>query len=256
VTRNVQRSVCAGFALLWLSAGLAACGGSSSFPRAVQLTLTAPTDGAEVAVRDIVVLGKVDPANAVVTVAGKHPHVVNGAFRQPMVLRRGLNHIKLVARTAGYIPATADVTVRSAGHRGAVTLTASSFGSPGHNAGGQTSPGTSGGAASDFVHRAEAICASNKPRGARGPSKRTAEVLKATFLELAQKLSKLSPPPALAERFQDYLHLLRTEAAQMDQLGADLEQHDRASVQRDVDFDYGLASSVDEVARSLGLVGC
>jgi hypothetical protein len=123
-------------------------------------------------------------------------------------------------------------------------------------------PSSSQGGAASFAAAASSICART---GARlpaiaqtpgGPSRHRVELIKAQFLELAHALGRLSPPTALTARFQDYLHLLRTEAAQMNQLGMDLEHHDTASAQRDVNFDYGLANATNEVARSLGLVGC
>jgi hypothetical protein len=51
----------------------------------------------------------VDPGSAVVLVAGRGAHIVDGAFRRPMILHPGLNDMKIVARAAGYSPATLTV---------------------------------------------------------------------------------------------------------------------------------------------------
>jgi hypothetical protein len=91
---------------------VAGCGGTQS-PPAVQLALTAPTEGAEVDVRNIKVFGTVNPANATVLVAGKHVRVEHGVFAQWTALRKGLSHIKIMARAPGYQPANLSVAVTS-----------------------------------------------------------------------------------------------------------------------------------------------
>jgi hypothetical protein len=90
----------------------AGCGGTQS-PPAVQLALAAPTEGAEVAVRNIKVFGTVDPANATVLVAGRRVRVEHGAFAQWTALRKGLSHIKIVASASGYLPANLSIAVTS-----------------------------------------------------------------------------------------------------------------------------------------------
>jgi hypothetical protein len=92
---------------------VAGCGGGTQSPPAVQLALTAPTEGAEVAVRNIKVFGTVDPASATVLVAGKHVRVEHGVFAQWTALRKGLSHIKIMARAPGYLPANLSVAVTS-----------------------------------------------------------------------------------------------------------------------------------------------
>jgi hypothetical protein len=221
----------------------------------VHLTLTAPTDEAEVAVRDIVVFGKVDPTSSAVSVAGRHTHVVDGVFRQPMVLRRGVNHIKLVAREAGYAPATLEITVRSAGHRGPPAPTGSLLSSPRPNAARPVSPATTGLADSGFIRHADAICGSYKPPR-RGEPRRTAEQTKTMFLALAQELRRLRPPPAERELFGDYLRDLGVEAGQMERLARDFERHDVADAKRERNYDDILASAADEIATNLGLDRC
>jgi hypothetical protein len=239
-SRRVQ---CAGLAALCAAALAGSCGQTRSSPRAVHLTVTAPIDGAAVAVRSVVVFGKVDPAGAAVTVAGKHPRVMDGVFRQPMALRRGLNHIELVASAAGYMSAREDLEVRSSAR----------------SAGGSTPRRA---VPRDFARAASVICArSSTGLGAirgipGGPSPRRAMLIRAHLLAMARQLGRLRPPPALKASFESYLRLLRFQAALMPQLAADLKHHDMAAAKRHINFDYGVASDADEIARSLGMVGC
>jgi Glucodextranase, domain B len=81
----------------------------------VHVAVTAPTDGAVVSVRNVQVVGTVDPRRAAVTVGGKRAHSVDGSFRRAVTLQRGVNHIEIVARAPGYFPATQRITVRSSG---------------------------------------------------------------------------------------------------------------------------------------------
>jgi hypothetical protein len=90
----------------------AGCGGAQA-PPAVRLALTAPTQGATVAVSNIKVFGTVDPANATVVVAGRHVHVAHGVFGRWITLHKGLSHIEVAASASGYAPAKLNVAVRS-----------------------------------------------------------------------------------------------------------------------------------------------
>jgi hypothetical protein len=106
-----------GSALLVSLAG-AACGGSSS-PAPVKVVITAPTDGATVAVSSIYALGTVEPAGAVVDLSGRRLHVAHGTFRQRVLLHRGLNRLTLVARAPGHLPPIVKLaggSERTAGH--------------------------------------------------------------------------------------------------------------------------------------------
>jgi hypothetical protein len=112
----------------FLAVVVAGCGGAQS-PPAVQLALTAPTEGAEVTATHIKVFGTVDPANATVLVAGKRARVEHGAFARSMALHKGFSHIKIEARAAGYTSANLTVAVDSsppARHRPAPTNAAPS----------------------------------------------------------------------------------------------------------------------------------
>jgi hypothetical protein len=95
-----------------VSAGLAGCGGSNNSPRAVQVSLLAPTDGATVIVPKIDVLGNVAPGNGVVFVAGRRVRVVNGLFKSAVHLRRGTTRIRVEARAGGYVRTVTWVKVR------------------------------------------------------------------------------------------------------------------------------------------------
>jgi hypothetical protein len=93
-----------------------ACGvvsgcGAAQTPGSVQVSLTAPVDGATVNVHRIVVLGTVRPKLAVVTVSGKRVRVINGTFRHPFVLRQRLTRIRVVASAAGLAGSATDISI-------------------------------------------------------------------------------------------------------------------------------------------------
>lgn len=94
----------------------AGCGSAStqvaSAPPKVQVSLTAPTDGATVDVPRIYVIGTIVPRNARLRVAGKAVRVVDGTFREPMSLRRGLTHIRIDATARGFARSGMVVAVR------------------------------------------------------------------------------------------------------------------------------------------------
>src|SRR5436305_3625615 len=91
---------------------IAGCGSASSQSPAAHLSVIAPVDGATVNVGKIEVFGDVEPKNAVVRVAGRRIHAVNGVFKRPMSLRRGVTRIRIVAVANGYATARAEVEVR------------------------------------------------------------------------------------------------------------------------------------------------
>ena len=78
----------------------------------MSLSLTAPNDGAIVSVRTIDVVGQVTPEGAVVRVNRQRAHVARGAFKQTFSLRRGVNHVHIVATARGYHPTSISVAVR------------------------------------------------------------------------------------------------------------------------------------------------
>jgi Glucodextranase, domain B len=90
------------------------CGSAAtpSAPPRVTVTLTAPTDGATVEVSKIEVLGTITPASAVVRVSGKPVRVKRGAFEEPLVLRKGVTHIRIDASAKGFSNASMVVSVR------------------------------------------------------------------------------------------------------------------------------------------------
>jgi hypothetical protein len=121
--RTSVRAVCRLLALMAsiTSVGVAAgCGGSApSSPPNINLSLTAPTDGATVQVRHIEVLGNVDPPTAVVVVSGRRVRVIRGVFRRSMLLNRKITRITILARAPGY----ASAIMRARVHYDAPTLT-------------------------------------------------------------------------------------------------------------------------------------
>ncbi len=121
----------------------AGCGAGVVGPRRVSLSLVAPTDGATVHVRSIVVFGHVTPADARVLVGGRWAAVRRGAFRLPMRLPLRVDRIGILAVAGGYRPASLMTTVR-----------VSKSGNARPTPAGQPQPGLPG----DFAARAEATC--------------------------------------------------------------------------------------------------
>lgn len=91
---------------------LAGCGAGGTGPQAINLSLIAPTDGATVNVRTILVLGHVSPGNARVLVAGRWAAVRRGTFHLRLRLPLSINHIGILASANGYRPASMMTTVR------------------------------------------------------------------------------------------------------------------------------------------------
>jgi NAD(P)-dependent dehydrogenase (short-subunit alcohol dehydrogenase family) len=100
-----------GIAGLVCALAVAGCGTAST--PAVELTLTAPTDGAVVSGGWVEVFGSVSPATAKVDVSGKPASGAGGAFRRRLDLRRGVTDIRVVATAPGYVPTSMHLAVRS-----------------------------------------------------------------------------------------------------------------------------------------------
>jgi hypothetical protein len=111
----------AGFALL---SGCGAASTSNPASSRVQVSLTAPTDGARVAVPTIEVLGTITPKNAVLRVSGKRVRVRHGAFKTPILLHKGLTRIRIKARAKGFLGSSVSVSVRYAPPRGGTVAAA------------------------------------------------------------------------------------------------------------------------------------
>jgi hypothetical protein len=90
---------------------ISGCGGSSG-PRAVHVSLLAPTSGATVVVRRVFVTGSVEPAQSKVIVAHRTAPTHDGRFGIWLPLGRGLTHIHINARAGGYQATALDVAVR------------------------------------------------------------------------------------------------------------------------------------------------
>lgn len=97
--------------ILPLALMISGCGGSSG-PRVVQVSLVAPTSGATVVVRRILVTGSVEPAESKVVIAHHLAPNRHGHFGVWLPLRRGLTHIHINAAASGYQTAALDVAVR------------------------------------------------------------------------------------------------------------------------------------------------
>lgn len=75
------------------------------------LSITAPTDGATVGVRQLEVAGTVTPGDAAVTIGGRPVQVRNGQFLLPMQLAGSSQTITVIGRAGGYQPARTTTTV-------------------------------------------------------------------------------------------------------------------------------------------------
>jgi hypothetical protein len=231
--------------------GAGGCGKTDASRRAVRLTLTAPTDGAHLVVRNVLVIGTVEPSDAAVRVGGRRVHVSDGVFRHPMTLRSGLNHIRLTASEAGYDPATMRIAVRTSKSSRAVR----SLTRPTATAGPRN-------ATSGFAAKASAICARDLARlkhQTGGPvrlSPASAAAGARYFLQIASDLSHLPVPTSIRREYNRYLDGLRYEAEALRHLRADLERHATAAVKRDSTQIYAVANEVDGLAAGLGLAGC
>jgi hypothetical protein len=98
--------------LCFVLLGAAGCGGSSG-PTAVQLSLVAPTNGANVTVSRVFVTGSVSPPAATVAVAGHRVPNYGGHFGVWVAVRRGLSHLRLHATAPGLVPYVGEVSVDS-----------------------------------------------------------------------------------------------------------------------------------------------
>jgi hypothetical protein len=92
---------------------LAACGGSASPPPApVRLAVSAPADLGAVRAASVEVRGTVRPADATVTVAGRHAAVSGHGFRVRVALDAGVNVIDVAASAGRARPALTAIRVR------------------------------------------------------------------------------------------------------------------------------------------------
>lgn len=107
LNRRCASALCAAI----VGAATAGCGGGGQTHRAISLSVLAPTDGATVSIRSLVVVGTVSPHNAIVSVSGRRVNVERGAFRQPLTLNGSVSHITVSATASGYAQSTIPITV-------------------------------------------------------------------------------------------------------------------------------------------------
>lgn len=78
----------------------------------IVVSILAPSNGASVGERDIVLAGTVTPSNAKVLVGGVRVRVVDGSFKRALALSQPRETITVVAHARGYRRVTARTTVR------------------------------------------------------------------------------------------------------------------------------------------------
>ena len=225
---------------------LTGCGMSSGERPDVTLSLVAPTDGATVKVRTIVVLGHVSPGNARVLVAGRWARVRRGTFRVRMRLPLVVNHIGVLAAAQGFRPASLKATVRvsrsaAARHRGA------------------DAPPPS--LPSNFGTRAEAICSgADQQMLGLHPTPQTfvADWRQLTAIRDGEdrQLVDLAGPAASLPAVRTFIHDLRVKAASDEAFFSDIVHGRREAAIRISKRGIVLAPQWWEHAGRLGAPDC
>ena len=112
--------------------------GAASSGGAVQVHVTAPSDGSVIDADHVAVRGTVNPPNATVQILGQTAQVGNGIFTGSTSLHGGKNTIDIVASAPGSAPGSTTLTISRLSHGG--TSHASSGG--GNSNSGRSSGGT------------------------------------------------------------------------------------------------------------------
>ncbi|MGH9060211.1 MAG: hypothetical protein ACRDZY_11960, partial [Acidimicrobiales bacterium] len=99
-------------ALSLVTFGLAGCGGSAPIAKpTVNVSITAPTSGAIVGVKHVVVAGTVTPVNAQVLVSGQPATVSGGRFTRSLYLATPREVVTVTAHAQGYVAAQTATTI-------------------------------------------------------------------------------------------------------------------------------------------------
>jgi hypothetical protein len=220
---------------------------------AVQLSLTAPTDGANVSVDRLKVFGTVTPEGAAVSIGGHRAGRGDGTFERWIALRRGANHIHLRATAPGYAPAALDVTV-TAGAASALS--------------GAPAPRPNG-----FVAEADAVCSDVNNAVMSLPPMVDTSTLESDLQRLivlndsaVSRLRKIAPPPAKAARYAEWLSLLSSQDGRARQILHDIQHSAQGGAAQRIAHLQKLvgaagwlrvsAGQSDAIARQLGLTAC
>ncbi len=110
---RVRLSVIGFLGLLVAAVVIAGCGTSRAPSKpAVSLSILAPTSGATIGVRDIVVAGTVAPATATVRIGGQPVKVVHGTYNLPLHMSSPSETITVSGQASGYKAGSATTTVQ------------------------------------------------------------------------------------------------------------------------------------------------
>lgn len=225
-----MRRMLPALALLLLVPG---CGRASRTPASVTLSIVAPTDGATVGVSSIYALGSVRPASASVLLDGRPVHVSGGAFRGRVVLRRGLNHVQIVATAKGYAAADERVAVRSEPVR-------------------ESSDGASGAAFRESVNE---LC--NELIGDAGALVFTTFQRFIAFSErVDHEVDAVKPPPGQAGTWAAYLATSDSERGVFREVLRALRAHDLPRARALAADTLGMQRTDVSLARRMGLNNC
>jgi hypothetical protein len=228
-----------------LCLAVTACG--SSGPTGLQVTLTAPTDGATVSVGEIFVVGNVNMNGASVVVNGRPAHMANGYFSEQLRLHRGVNHIGLVASATGVATQASRITVLYKPARGSAGQAAPT---------GNARPGS-------FAWRVNAVCTNLNNQFVTLPQMTSVDAIKSDIRAMLNldgqaltQLQGITAPRSKAARFRDFLAIERSQLALLRQ-GIDAATNGQPQVL--LGMVQELQASAEKQARiaeQLGLTEC
>jgi hypothetical protein len=229
---------------------LAGCGSSApAVPRPVQVTLTAPVDGARVNVRNLLVLGTVDPAGSVIRIAGGRVRVAHGTFRHWMSVRQGFTRIRIVATAPGYVPALLSVAIRNGRSRNA-------------------RPSPAAAATGSFVDRANQLCAQSHTEALGIALSNAAKVnTPEGYVRLVQRMSgpgghlvgqlrSIHAPPSKAKAYAAFLANYAVMMSDVTRLLSDWQAHQLARTLPDIDSLITAFQAVGRRGNALDLLAC
>ena len=226
-----------------LAVGLLAggCGGSAkpAGPKTVAVLLTAPSTGAVVSVRQIEVVGSVDPANASVRVDRGQTRVKKGSFKDKLTLHNGVNRIRIVATAPGYQAGNTLVSLR---YRPA---------------------GPVGGPDAAFINQTNAAC--TRANGAVGnlPAPTTVAIAQSDFnrelgvdSEFLKRLRAIHAPHPLAASFAHFISLSQTQLNLLAPFFYAVKSRDLAEIRRILPEAERIDLRASKISDSLGMESC
>jgi hypothetical protein len=226
-----------------LAVGLLAggCGGSAkpAGPKTVTLLLTAPSSGAVVNVRQIDVVGSVDPVTASVRVDRDGTRVKKGSFKHTLRLHNGVNKIRIVATALGYQAGSAVVSLR---YR------------PAEPAGGPDGA---------FISQTNAACSKANDQVNKLPVPSTVAIAQSDFnrelqydSDFINRLRSIHAPHPLAGSFAHFISLSQTELKLLSPFFYALKSRDLPEIRRILTKAERIVVRAANISDSLGMESC